>query len=62
MDFKTKAKTKTSNRQGKVKDFKPRNFDEQKMILKRKLDENTEKLDAIKKAKKNFQRKTIVLK
>ena len=34
----------------------------QKADLKRRLDENTEKLEAIKKAMKNFQKKTIYLK
>ena len=37
-------------------------YKKQKADLKRRLDENTEKLEAIKKAKKNFQKKTIYLK
>ena len=37
-------------------------YKKQKADLKRRLDENTEKLEAIKKVKKNFQKKTIYLK
>ena len=37
-------------------------YKKQKSDLKRRLDENTKKLEAIKKAKKNFQKKTIYLK
>ena len=37
-------------------------YKKQKADLKRRLDENTEKLEATKKAKKNFQKKTIYLK
>ena len=57
-----KPKPKLPTIRGKSKDLKPRNYNEQKANLKRKLEENTEKLEALKNIKKNFQRKTIVLK
>ena len=44
------------------KELSTKDYKQQKADLKRRLEENTEKLEAIKKAKKNFQRKTIVLK
>ena len=56
-----KPKPKLPTVRGKAKELKPKNFDEQKKLLKRQLEENTQKMDVIKKAKKNFQRKTIIL-
>ena len=57
-----KPKPKLPTVRGKAKELSTKNYKQQKAELKRRLDENTEKLEAIKKAKKNFQRKTIVLK
>ena len=47
---------------GKAKEFPTKNYKEQKAELKRRLEENTQKLDIIKKARKNFNKKAIVLK
>ena len=57
-----KPKPKLPTVRGKAKELSTKSYKQQKAELKRRLDENTEKLEAIKKAKKNFQRKTIVLK
>ena len=56
-----KPKPKLPTVRGKAKEIKPRNFDEQKRILKHKLDENTKQMEMIKRAKRNFAKKTIVL-
>ena len=58
--LKPKPKPKLPTVRGKAKEIKPRNFDEQKKILKRQLEENTQKMDMIKRAKKNFAKKTNI--
>ena len=60
--LKPKAKPKQPTVRGKAKEVLNRNYKQQKAELNRRLKENTEKLEAIKKTKKNFQKKTIVLK
>ena len=57
---KTKPKLLTVRR--KAKELPIKNYKEQKAELKRRLEENTQKLDIIKKARKNFNKKAIVLK
>ena len=47
---------------GKTKEIADRNLRLQKADLKRRLDENTEKMEAIKKINKNIQKKNDVLK
>ena len=59
--LKPTPKPKLPTVRGKAKEIKPRNFDEQKKILKHKLDENTRKMELIKKVKKNFVKKPIVI-
>ena len=61
---KPKPKPKLPTVRGKAKEILDRNLNlkQQKADLKQRLDENTEKMEAIKKAKKNFQKKTFVLK
>ena len=61
---KPKPKPKLPTVRGKAKEILDRNLNlkQQKADLKRRLDENTEKMEAIKKAKKNFQKKTFALK
>ena len=59
--LKPKPKPKLPTVRDKAKEIKPRKFEEQKKILKRQLEENTQKMDMIKRAKKNFAKKTIVL-
>ena len=57
-----KPKTKQPQVRGKAKEILDRNLKLQKAELKRKLDENTEKMEAMKKIKKSFQKKNIILK
>ena len=60
--LKPKPKPKQPTVRGKAKEISDRNLKLQKADLKRRLDENTEKMEAIKKIKKSFQKKTVVLK
>ena len=60
--LKPQPKPKLPTVRGKAKELPTKDYKQQKAELKCRLEENTEKLEAIKKAKKNFQRKTIVLK
>ena len=62
--LKPKPKSKLPTVRGKAKEISDKNLSlkQQKADLKRRLGENTEKMEAIKKAKKNFQKKTFVLK
>ena len=60
--LKQKPKTKQPQVRGKAKEILDRNLKLQKAELKRKLDENTEKMEAMKKIKKSFQKKNIILK
>ena len=62
--LKPKPKPKLPTVRGKAKEISDKNLSlkQQKADLKRRLDENTEKMEAIKKAKKIFQKKTFVLK
>ena len=57
-----KIKPKLPTVRGKAKELPIKNYKEQKAELKRRLEENTQKLDIIKKARKNFNKKAIVLK
>ena len=59
---KPKPKPKLPTQRKKSVGLSSEEYKKQKADLKRRLDENTEKLEAIKKAKKNFQKKTIYLK
>ena len=59
---KPKPKPKLPTVRKKSVGLSSEDYKKQKAELKRRLDENTEKLEAIKKAKKNFQKKTIYLK
>ena len=59
---KPKPKPKLPTQRKKSVGLSSEEYKKQKADLKRRLDENTEKLEAIKKAKKNFQKKAIYLK
>ena len=57
-----KPKPKLATVRGKAKELTTKNYQKQKAELKRRLKENAEKLEAIKKAKKNFQKKNNCIK
>ena len=59
---KPKLSPKLPTQQKKSVGLSSEEYKKQKADLKRRLDENTEKLEAIKKAKKNFQKKAAYLK
>ena len=59
---KPKPKPKLPTQRKKSVGLSSEEYKKQKADLKRRLDENTEKLEAIKKAKKNFQKKATYLK
>ena len=58
--LKPNPKQKQSTVRGKAKEISDRNLKLQKADLKRRLDENTEKMEAIKKIKKSFQKKRCI--
>ena len=59
--LKTTPKPKLPTVRGKAKELKLKDYDEQKKILKHKLDENTRKMELIKKVKRNYVKKPIVI-
>ena len=59
--FKTTLKPKLPTVRGKAKDLKLKDYDEKKKLLKHKLDENTKQMELIKKLKRNYVKKPIVI-
>ena len=59
---KPKPKPKLPTQRKKSVPLSSEEYKKQKADLKRRLDENTEKLEAIKKAKKNIQKRTLYIK
>ena len=57
--LKPKPKPKLPTVRGKAKEVSTKNYKERKAELKRRLEENTEKLEAIKKQRKTFKEKQL---